>query len=142
MIDCWRWRARSIFRFSNYNANFNERITSSLLASTLLEQGASLRVLWTMGGRQAGGLGETVPDLPGCTAAASTTDEVLLRTVDALSLWVDALADGANYLVAGLVGIEGGAVSGLMNLASPCVGAPGRRPRHDERSYLFAAISA
>jgi len=35
--------------------------------------------------------------------------------------------------VAGLVGIEGGVVSGVMNLESPGVGAPGRRPRHDER---------
>ena len=33
--------------------------------------------------------------------------------------------------VAKLVGIEGGVVSGVMNLESPGVGAPGRRPRHD-----------
>jgi predicted RNase H-like HicB family nuclease len=43
--------------------------------------------------------GAAVPDLLGCTAAASTTDEVLLRTVDALLLWAeDALADGAIIL--------------------------------------------
>jgi hypothetical protein len=31
-----------------------------------------------------------------------------------------------------LVGIEGGVVSGVFNLESPGVDAPGRRPRHDE----------
>jgi hypothetical protein len=31
-----------------------------------------------------------------------------------------------------LVGIESGVVSGVINLESPGVGAPGRRPRHDE----------
>ena len=35
--------------------------------------------------------------------------------------------------VAGLVGIEGGVVSGVMNLESLGVEAPGRRPRHDQR---------
>jgi hypothetical protein len=35
--------------------------------------------------------------------------------------------------VAGLVGIEGGVVSGVFNLESPGVRAPGRRPRHDQR---------
>jgi hypothetical protein len=31
-----------------------------------------------------------------------------------------------------LVGNESGVVSGVINLESPGVGAPGRRPRHDE----------
>jgi hypothetical protein len=31
-----------------------------------------------------------------------------------------------------LVGIEGGVVSGVTNLESPGVEAPGRRPRHEE----------
>jgi hypothetical protein len=35
--------------------------------------------------------------------------------------------------VAGLVGIEGGVVSGVINLESPGVEAPDWRPRHDER---------
>jgi hypothetical protein len=35
--------------------------------------------------------------------------------------------------VAGLVGIEGGVVSGVMNLESLGVEAPGRRRRHDQR---------
>jgi hypothetical protein len=35
--------------------------------------------------------------------------------------------------VAGLVGIEGGVVSGVTNLESPGVEVPGRRPRHEER---------
>jgi hypothetical protein len=34
--------------------------------------------------------------------------------------------------VAGLVGIDGGVVSGVTNLESPGVRAPGRRPRHEE----------
>jgi hypothetical protein len=34
--------------------------------------------------------------------------------------------------VAGVVGIESGVVSGVINLESPGVGAPGRRPRHDK----------
>ena len=33
---------------------------------------------------------------------------------------------------AGLVGIEGGVVSGVFNLESPSVEAPGRRPRHEK----------
>jgi hypothetical protein len=37
--------------------------------------------------------------------------------------------------VAGLVGIEGGVVSGVFNLESPGVRAPGRRPRHDQRYH-------
>ena len=36
--------------------------------------------------------------------------------------------------VAGLVGIEGGVVSGVINLESPDVEASDRRPRH-EKSY-------
>jgi hypothetical protein len=31
--------------------------------------------------------------------------------------------------------IEGGVVSGVINLESPGVRAPGRRPRHDERYH-------
>ena len=42
------------------------------------------------------------------------------------------LREGA---VAGLVGIEGGVVSGVINLESPGVGAPGWRPRHDHCYY-------
>jgi predicted RNase H-like HicB family nuclease len=36
-----------------------------------------------------------VPDLPGCTSAAATIDEVLRRATEAVRLWAeDALADG------------------------------------------------
>jgi hypothetical protein len=42
----------------------------------------------------------------------------------------------------GLVGIEGGVVSGVINLESPSVGAPGRRPRHDERYHEGWAFAA
>jgi predicted RNase H-like HicB family nuclease len=36
-----------------------------------------------------------VPDLPGCTSAAATTDEILRRATEAVRLWAeDALADG------------------------------------------------
>jgi hypothetical protein len=37
--------------------------------------------------------------------------------------------------VAVLVGIEGGVVSGVINLESPDVGASGRRPRHENRYH-------
>jgi hypothetical protein len=37
--------------------------------------------------------------------------------------------------VAGLVGIEGGVVSGVINLESSGVSASDRRPRHDERYH-------
>ena len=36
-----------------------------------------------------------MPDLPGCTSAAATIDEVLRRATEAVRLWAeDALADG------------------------------------------------
>src|SRR6202011_4745812 len=39
--------------------------------------------------------GLTVPDLPGCTSAAATIDEILRRATEAVRLWAeDALADG------------------------------------------------
>jgi hypothetical protein len=44
--------------------------------------------------------------------------------------------------VVGLVGIEGGAVSGVINLESSGVEAPDWRPRHDEHYHearFFAA---
>ena len=36
-----------------------------------------------------GSYGLTVPDLPGCTSAAATIDEVLRRATDAVRLWVE-----------------------------------------------------
>jgi predicted SnoaL-like aldol condensation-catalyzing enzyme len=48
---------------------------------------------------------------------------------DVLQIVPDQAANGA---VEELVGIEGGVVSGVFNLESPGVRAPGRRPRHDE----------
>jgi len=42
-----------------------------------------------------GSYGLTVPDLPGCTSAAATIDEILRRATEAVRLWAeDALADG------------------------------------------------
>jgi predicted RNase H-like HicB family nuclease len=42
-----------------------------------------------------GAYGVVVPDLPGCTAAAATTDQALRRAAEAVRLWAeDALADG------------------------------------------------
>jgi predicted RNase H-like HicB family nuclease len=44
---------------------------------------------------EAGAYGVTVPDLPGCTSAGSTTDEALRNAIEAVRLWAeDALADG------------------------------------------------
>jgi len=44
--------------------------------------------------------------------------------------------------VAGLVGIEGGVVSEVINLESSGVGAPDRRPRHDQQYHedAFPAV--
>jgi hypothetical protein len=47
-------------------------------------------------------------------------------------LWRKTTSMGA---VARLVGIEGGVVSERTNLESPGVGAPGGRPRHDQRYH-------
>jgi hypothetical protein len=44
-------------------------------------------------------------------------------------------ADCAGGPVAGLVGIDGGVVSGVMNLESSGVEAPDWRPRHDEHYH-------
>jgi hypothetical protein len=49
-----------------------------------------------------------------------------------VSLTISEQSAGA---VAGLVGIEGGVVSGVFNLESSGVEAPDRRPRHDERYH-------
>jgi predicted RNase H-like HicB family nuclease len=50
-----------------------------------------------------GSYGPTVPDLPGCTSAAATTDEVLRRATEAVRLWAeDALADGEETTQAAL----------------------------------------
>ena len=44
---------------------------------------------------KTGAYGVVVPDLPGCTSAGSTTDEVLGNAVEAVRLWVeDAIDDG------------------------------------------------
>jgi predicted RNase H-like HicB family nuclease len=44
---------------------------------------------------KAGAYGVTVPDLPGCTSAGSTTDEALRNAIEAVRLWAeDARADG------------------------------------------------
>jgi predicted RNase H-like HicB family nuclease len=44
---------------------------------------------------KAGAHGVTIPDLPGCTSAGSTTDDALRSAVDAVRLWAeDAIADG------------------------------------------------
>ena len=46
--------------------------------------------------------------------------------------WLDGTKSGP---VAGLVGIEGGVVSGVINLESLGVRAPSRRPRHENRYH-------
>jgi len=44
---------------------------------------------------KSGAYGVIVPDLPGCTSAAASTDEALRRATEAVRLWAeDALADG------------------------------------------------
>jgi hypothetical protein len=48
---------------------------------------------------------------------------------------LSAISTNVNGPVAGLVGIECGVVSGVINLESSGVEAPDRRPRHDERYH-------
>ena len=44
---------------------------------------------------KSGAYGVIVPDLPGCTSAAASTDEALRRATEAVRLWAEnALADG------------------------------------------------
>jgi hypothetical protein len=45
------------------------------------------------------------------------------------------LSPGGQGPVAGLVGFEGGVVSGVINLESLGVRAPSRRPRHENRYH-------
>ena len=52
-----------------------------------------------------------------------------------LTLTTQSRSDKPHGPVRGLVGIEGGVVSGVINLESPGVRAPGRRPRHDEHYH-------
>jgi hypothetical protein len=51
-------------------------------------------------------------------------------------------ASPKSGLVAVLVGIEGGVVSEVINLESSGVGAPDRRPRHDQQYHedAFPAV--
>jgi hypothetical protein len=52
--------------------------------------------------------------------------------------WDEGLESTLNFVVdavAGLVGIEGGVVSGVINLESSGVEAPDWRPRHDEHYH-------
>jgi hypothetical protein len=44
--------------------------------------------------------------------------------------------------VAGMVGIESGVVSEVINLESPGVGAPDRRPRHDQSYHEVRFLAA
>jgi predicted RNase H-like HicB family nuclease len=49
---------------------------------------------------KAGAYRVTVPDLPGCTSAGSTTDEALRNAIEAVRLWAeDAIADGEELPV-------------------------------------------
>src|SRR5437763_14872034 len=48
----------------------------------------------------------------------------------------------ARGAVAGVVGIKGGVVSGVINLESPGVEVPGWRPRHEERYHAFDVCAA
>ncbi|MBS0276522.1 MAG: type II toxin-antitoxin system HicB family antitoxin [Proteobacteria bacterium] len=44
---------------------------------------------------KAGAYGVTVPDMPGCTSGAATTDQALRNAMEAIRLWAeDAIADG------------------------------------------------
>ena len=70
--------------------------------------------------------------------AASDTVPVVMIGIDwdpvALG-YIKTLARPGGDAVAGLVGIEGGVVSGVFNLESSGVEAPDWRPRHDEHYH-------
>jgi len=70
------------------------------------------------------------------TLGKSANTEAITLNIKASDTWnffqAKTIRRGA---VRGLVGIEGGVVSGVINLESPGVRAPGRRPRHDERYH-------
>src|SRR5262249_40838515 len=61
----------------------------------------------------------SVPD-PSSSGSLFPSDIIAFSQMDVVAVPSD-----------GLVGIEGGVVSGVINLESPGVGAPGRRPRYD-----------
>jgi len=55
-----------------------------------------------------------------------------------MSVYYFRLTNGTQVLdgaVAGVVGIEGGVVSEVINLESSSVGAPDRRPRHGQQYH-------
>ena len=63
-------------------------------------------------------------------------DEDILTSVSiALELEGYKVVTYRDGRVAGLVGIEGGVVSGVINLESLGVRAPSRRPRHENRYH-------
>jgi predicted RNase H-like HicB family nuclease len=55
---------------------------------------AIIRYIALVDGKR-GAYGLTVPDLPGCTSAGNTLEEVLSNAIEAVRLWTeDAIADG------------------------------------------------
>jgi hypothetical protein len=93
---------------------------------------------WTLYVNNEAGTPAIAPALPRSGCFMGCLPELLRRC--SLSLDVRRLDDGPPLVnfrfvkgaVAGLVGIEGGVVSGVFNLESPGVEAPGRRPRREE----------
>jgi hypothetical protein len=66
-------------------------------------------------------------------AGVTGKDHDLVRCLEPVGIrFVFAVGRGP---VAVSVGIEGGVVSGVINLESPGVRAPSRRPRHENRYY-------
>jgi hypothetical protein len=75
---------------------------------------------------------EDAPMFENMTSATAHLLKQMLSTGRAIGMTVDGITSGG---VAGLVGIEGGVVSGVINLESSGVEAPDWRPRHDERYH-------
>ena len=71
----------------------------------------------------------------GCSLIAVTRLDLQVLISYTAGLPKESIPDFKSGPVAGLVGIEGGVVSGVFNLESPGVRAPGRRPRHDQRYH-------
>jgi len=74
---------------------------------------------------------------PNCPGNGSTSLSAGLKTVFIAFVFSAEYVQlvGAGDAVAGLVGIEGGVVSGVFNLESSGVEAPDWRPRHDKQYH-------
>ena len=70
------------------------------------------------------------PNVYICDACVGSCNNIIAALPVSFAGW-----NAMSGPVAGSVGIEGGVVSGVINLESPGVRAPSRRPRHENRYH-------